>query len=41
MAAAAGRENGPDWSDKISDPGRVERHNTPATVLFCSAIGSA
>jgi hypothetical protein len=33
MAAPAGRENGPDRPDEIADPGRVERHNTPAIVL--------
>ena len=33
MAAPAGRENGPDRPDEIADPGRIERHNTPAIVL--------
>jgi hypothetical protein len=33
MAAPAGREKGPDRPDEIADPGRVERHNTPAIVL--------
>jgi len=34
MAASAGRENGPDRLYEISDPGRVERHDTTNNVLL-------
>jgi hypothetical protein len=34
MTASAGREDRPDRSHEISDPGRVERHDTTNNVLL-------